>query len=238
MVKNLYLGQYKHKKSFIHTLDPRFKLLYVIFLSILIFFIDSSNKILIFSLFIALTILLSKLETKNLIIGLKPFYFIFIFIFLMYVLFSRSKLEQGLIAIWRVLMLILMSLVLTYTTTISNLVAAIEKLLKPFKVLNVKPRNVAVMISIAIRFIPVMVVNLERLKDAMLARLADFRKLRNIKLLMLALLERMFKSASNLSDALQSRLYNENVESQKVLKLKLYDYLSLAIVIFLVIVIY
>ena len=71
----------------------------------------------------------------------------------------------------------------------------------------------------------------------MLARLADFRKLRNIKLLMLALLERMFKSASNLSDALQSRLYNENVESQKVLRLKLYDYLSLAIVIFLVIVI-
>ena len=238
MIKSLTLGQYKYKKSLIHELDPRIKILYVLFLSTLIFLIDDTRKIAVFSLFIAVIFLMSKLEVKNLIQGLRQFYLIFIFIFLMYAIFSRNNLVQGIIAIWRFLMLIIISLILTYTTTISSLVAAIEKLLGPLKVINVKPRNVAVMVSIAIRFIPVMFVNLERLKEAMLARMSDFRKLRNIKLLMIILLERMFKSASNLSDAMQSRLYDENMESRRVLKLGKYDYASIIFVLMFLFIIY
>lgn len=238
MIKVLF-GQYRFKNSFIHKLDPRIKLLYVIALSILVFAINNFSKILIFSIFIAVIILLSKIRVRALIKGLSPFYFIFIFIFLMYLIFSRNKIEQGLITIWRFLMLIVISFVLTYATTIPNLITALEKLLKPLKIINVKPRNVATMISITVRFVPVMFINLERLKEAMLARLANFRKLKHANSLMIALLERMFKSASNLTDAMQSRLYNENVESHKILELKEYDYVSIILVsMFIALIIY
>lgn len=238
MIKKLSFGQYKHKNSFIHKLDPRLKLIYVLTLSILIFTINDIIEILIFSSFIVIIVLLSKLNIENLIAGLRPFLFIFIFIFAMYIIFSKNQIENGLLTIWRFLILIIMSLVLTFTTTVSSLITAIEKLLKPLKILGIKPRNVAVMISIAIRFVPVMFLNLEKLKEAMLTRLANFRKLKHIKLLVIALLERMLKSASNLSDAMQSRLYNENIESQKILKLNKFDYLSIIFILIFTLIIY
>lgn len=230
MIKNLYFGQYKHKKSLVHAIDPRLKLLYIVFLSILIFFIKDTGGILIFSLFVMAVILLSRLGVKDLLQNLRPFLLIFVFIFMMYLLFSRSQLMQGLIAIWRFLMLILVSSILTSTTTISDLVIAIERLSNPLKILNFKPRNIAVMISMAIRFIPMVLINLEKLKEAMLIRLANLRKLRYINLILLALLERLLKSASNLNDAMQSRLYNENAESHKIMRFGMCDYASFALI--------
>ena len=227
MIKRLLFGQYKYKKSFIHSLDPRLKILYVVILSILAFTANRFYEIALFSAVVSTIVFLAKIDFRSLVKNLRPFASVFIFILLMYLLFSRNKIEQGIITLWRFLVLIIISFVLTYTTTISSLVTAIEKLLKPLKLLNIKPRNIALMISIAIRFIPIMFINLERIREAMLARLADFRKLKNIKILMIALLERLLKSASNLSDALQSRLYNENLESGKILKFNTCDYLSI-----------
>lgn len=238
MIRRLSFGQYAYKKSFVHKLDPRLKLVCVLALSILVFVIRDFSDILIFSFFIVMVILLSRLDIGNLARNLRPFFLMFAFIFAMYAIFSRNQLQQGLIAIWRFLMLITISAVLTFTTTISSLITAIERLTKPLKILGVKPRNVAVMISAAIRFVPVMFLNLERLKEAMLARLADFRKLRYIKLVTIVLLERMLKSASNLSDAMQSRLYNENAESSKALKLGKYGYIAVVFVLIIVLIIY
>lgn len=238
MIRRLSFGQYVHKNSIIHSIDPRLKIVYVIILSILVFMIKNIYEILIFAIFVFIVVLLAKIDFKNYINNLRSFYLLFIFVFLMYVIFSRNNLNQGLLTIWRFLMLISISMILTFSTTVSSLIVAIEKLSRPLKLLGIKPRNIALMISISIRFVPVMFTNMERTKESMLARLANFRKLKHIKLFMLVLLEKMFKSASRLSDALHSRLYNENIESQKVLKLKPYDYLSILLVIFFVIIIY
>ena len=238
MIRRLSFGQYVHKNSIIHSIDPRLKIVYVIILSILVFMIKNIYEILIFAIFVFIGILLAKIDLKNYINNLRSFYLLFIFIFLMYVIFSRNNLNQGLLTIWRFLMLISISMILTFSTTVSSLIVAIEKLSRPLKLLGIKPRNIALMISISIRFVPVMFTNMERTKESMLARLANFRKLKHIKLFMLVLLEKMFKSASRLSDALHSRLYNEDIESQKVLKLKSYDYLSILLVIFFIIIIY
>lgn len=229
MIKKISFGQYGYKKSMVHSLDSRLKLLYVLFLSILIFLINDFRQILIFSFFIFVVILLSKIEIKTIIKNLKTFIFIFIFIFAMYVVFSRNDLEQGLITIWRFLMLIMISTVLTFTTTTSSLITAIEKLARPLKIVGIKPRNIAVLVSVTIRFIPVMFINMEKTKEAMISRLADFKKVKNIKTLILVLLEKMFKSASNLSDAMQSRLYNENAKSYKTLRLGVSDYVSILV---------
>lgn len=238
MIRALAFGQYRFKNSFAHKLDSRLKLIFVVVLSILIFLINDINRILFFSFFILIVILLSKIELKNILKNLKPFYLMFIFIFLMYLIFSRNNLVQGFIAIWRFLMLLVMSFALTYTTTISSLVAAVESLAMPLKLFGIKPRNIALMISMAIRFVPAMFINLSREKEAMASRLADFRKFKHIRLMILSLLDRMLKSASTLSDALHSRLYNENAENHRILRLSAYDYISAAMFIVFIFVIY
>lgn len=161
-----------------------------------------------------------------------------VFIFLMYLIFSRNSLSQGFIAIWRFLMLLVMSFVLTYTATISSLIAAVEGLLQPLKLFGIKPRNIALMISMAMRFVPSMFINLSRAREAMASRLADFRKFRHIKLVIFSLLDRMLKSASTLTDALHSRLYDENAENHKMLRFSAYDYVSALVFIVFVFIIY
>lgn len=238
MIKRLTFGQYRSKKSVIHSLDARIKIIYVIVLGILSFAIKSKFEIIIFSVFMLCVVLLSKMSLRELIKNLRPFYFIFIFLLLMYLIFSRSQLILGLRYIWRFLMLIIISVLLTYTTTIHGLIAAIEKLSKPLKMFKIKPRNIAVMISIAVRFIPLMFIRFEKTREAMASRLANFRKTKHVKLLILNLLENMFKSASSLSDAMHSRLYNENFESRKIMNLEKYDYVSMAIIAMLIFIIY
>ena len=238
MIKRLTFGQYRSRNSVLHSLDARIKIIYVVVLGILSFAIKSKFEIIVFSLFILCIVLLSKMGLNELVKNLSPFYFIFIFLLLMYLIFSRSQIILGLMYIWRFLMLIIISMLLTYATTIQELIAAIEKLSKPLKIFKIKPRNVAVMISVAVRFIPLMFIRFEKTREAMASRLADFRKIRHVKLLVLNLLEKMLKSASNLSDAMYSRLYNEDAESRRIMKLGKNDYMSMIAVITLIFIIY
>ena len=238
MIKMLTFGQYVDKSSIIHNLDARLKLIYVVLLSILVFFIHNLKEIIILSAFITTILSLSRISLNSLIKNLRPFYFASIFILIMYLLFARSQLIFGILAIWRFLMLVLISLIFTFTTKISDMVTAIEKLTKPLKTFNIKPRNIATMISIAIRFVPSMFVAMEKTREAMISRLADFKKIKHINRFMVVMLEKMLRSASNLSDAMQARLYNENVENKKIIKFKNYDYVSIMIVLILIAVIY
>jgi energy-coupling factor transport system permease protein len=226
-MSDIYFGSFVQKKSFVHSLDARVKFFYVVILSVVTFSFKQPLELLVFSILILIVLYFSKATMRDVFLSLRRFIFVFLFIFLMYVIFSINKIDEGIIVLWRFLLLILISFVLTYTTPLPDLTAAIEKLSKPIRIFGVKPRNVAVMISIAIRFIPVMFVCLERLREGMLARLADFRRLSNIKILVIALLENMFASASTLSDAMMARLYNENAQSSRVMRLKRNDYISL-----------
>lgn len=238
MIKGLTLGQYMDKNSSVHGLDSRLKLVGIILLGILVFIIKDAKEIIIFSVFMVFLILISKISLQNLLKNLRAFYSIFIFILVMYLIFSRSQLNQGFLAVWRFLMLVLVSLAFTFTTKISDIITAIEKLTKPLKFFGIKPRNTATMISIAIRFMPSMFTAVEKTREAMISRLADFRKPKHIKLFMVVMLEKMLKSASGLSDAMQARLYNENIENKRIMNLKTNDYLSIAVLAILILIIY
>jgi|SRR3989344_82631 len=238
MIKKFTFGQYRDKSSAIHQLDARIKIIYVIVLGILSFTIMAKADIFIFSLFVLMIAVLAKIGFRDLLSNLRPFYLIFVFLLAMYLIFSRDQIVLGLVYLWRFLMLIIISLLLTFTTKISDLIAAIEKLSKPLKILGIKPRNLAMMISVAVRFIPVMFVYFERVREAMISRLANLRKFRHMKVLVTLLLEKMMKSASNLSDSMYSRLYDENLESQRVMKLGPFDYISVLVVAFFIFIIY
>lgn len=238
MIRRLFFGQYLHRESIIHNLDPRLKVVYAISLSFTLFLSDKFSEMLIFSAFVFAVMLLTKVDIPYFIRNLAPFRLVFVFILVMYIVFSPSQIQQGLVAVWRFLILIFLSSVLTFTTTIQELVNAIERLAKPLKSIGIKPRNVATMISVAIRFLPVMFLQFERQKDAMLARLANFRKFKHIRLVVESLLERMLRSAYLLTEAMQSRLYNENARSHRRLRMKMQDYASILLVLVFTAVIY
>ncbi len=238
MIRRLTFGQYKNKHSVIHSLDARTKIICVIILSIMLFVAKDKFEILILSYFVFFVFILSKMKFNELVKNLRPFYFIFIFLLLMYIVFSRNQLVFGTIYLWKFLMLLIITLILTYTTTIPELIKAIEKLLKFLKPLKVNSRNIAVALSVAVRFIPVLFIRLEKTREAMLSRLANFRKIKHIKVLIIVLLEKMFKSASGLSDAMYARMYDENVEIKRNMKFKKYDYISIIIVILMAFIIY
>ena len=237
MNRRFIFGNFREKESIIHKVDPRLKLIYLIVLSILIFTLNSKNEILMFSFSMFAVIILSRIKFMEFVSGLMPFYFMFIFIMSMYLIFSPDKMEAGYLSLYRFLMLLSASFVLTYTSKIPDLVFSIEKLAKPLKVFGIKPRNIALMVSIAIRFIPIMIISMQKTKDAMSSRLANFRKIRIIKQFMLVLLEKMIKSASNMADALQARLYDENIEIKKSRNFRMADYFSAVIMIIFLLVI-
>ena len=235
MFRKLSFGQYSYKNSITHGLDPRIKIISVIILSAAAFLIDSYSKIMIFSVFIILLIMLSKLKFSALLGSIRPFFFIFFFILLMYIIFSRNDLNSGILTIWRFILFIAIASILTFTTTITDLITAIEKLLKPLETIRINTRNFSLLIALTIRFIPALFLYAGRIKDAQSARLGSMKKPGQIKVFIAKLLDRIFSSASAVSDALVSRNYNRiRVSYFNPVKLEFKDYLSLSILIVVV----
>jgi len=235
MFRKLAFGQYSYKDSLMHKLDPRVKIVSVITLSMTAFLIDSYIRIIIFSLFILLLTFMSKLKFTVILRNLRPFFFIFMFILLMYIFFSRDELYVGILTIWKFILFIVIASVLTFTTTISNMVIAIEKLLSILKAIKISPRNFALLISLTIRFIPALFLYADRTKDALEARLGSLRNVKQIKIFMIKLLDRTFQSAAAVSDALTARNYTrERKYYFNRIKLKKKDYLSSILLIIFV----
>lgn len=227
MLKKLTFGQYAYKDSIIHKLDPRIKILSVVALSATAFLLETYYKFAIFSLFVLALIMLSKINFSSLIRNLRPFFFIFVFILLMYVFFSRNQLDQGIRTIWKFVLFLIIASILTFTTTITNMVTAIEKLLAPLRLIKVNPKTFALLIALTIRFVPALFLYADRIKDARLARLGSLKNPKHIKLLFLPLLDRIFKSASTLSDAMVARSYTEKRTAYfNIIRLKYYDCIS------------
>ncbi|MBI2208715.1 energy-coupling factor transporter transmembrane protein EcfT [Candidatus Woesearchaeota archaeon] len=238
MFRKLTFGQYVFRNSIMHKLDPRIKIISVAVLSSAAFIIDSYSRMAVFSLFLLLLIVLSRLKFSFLLRNLRPFFFIFFFILLMYIIFSRNDLNRGILTIWRFILFIAIASILTFTTTITNLITAIERLLKPLETIRINTRNFSLLIALTIRFIPALFLYADRIRDAQSARLGNIKKLRNVKVFVIKLLDRIFSSASAVSDALVSRNYNgARVSYFNPIRLRVKDYLSLVILIIVVLLI-
>ena len=143
----------------------------------------------------------------------------------MYFLFSKNEISQGIITVWRFVLLIIIASILTFSTSISHLVYAIEKLFMPLKLIGVNSRNIAVMVSATIRFIPLLFSEASKIKDAQKSRGANLKKVKHIVGLINPLLRKTFVRASNLAAAMESRCYRDYGYSHfKELKISTRDY--------------
>lgn len=228
MVKDITIGQYFPGNSFLHKLDARAKIISCFVLIIFIFICKNFASMGVMLLTVAVCYALSKLSPKLMVKSLKPLLPIILLtsVLQLYynntgdILWSYKKIaitDGGIytaifIAI-RIVALLVISSLLTYTTSPTDLTDAIERLLSPLKVFKIDIHTFAMMMTIALRFIPTLIDEIDRIMSAQKARGADFESgnlLKRIKALFpifIPLIISSFKRAFELADAMSCRCY-------------------------------
>lgn len=228
MIRDITLGQYYPADSILHKLDPRVKLVTTLVYLVALFLVDSWVGYGVATLFLVSVIELSRVPFKFIVRGLKAIVMILL-ITLAFNLFLTPG-ERVLVQFWklkitdtglrtavfmalRLIYLIIGSSLMTLTTTPNDLTDGLERLLGPLKKLRVPVHEVAMMMSIALRFIPILLEETEKIMKAQMARGADFesgnliQRAKNMIPLLVPLFISAFRRANDLAMAMEARCY-------------------------------
>ena len=253
MIKDITIGQYYPADSVIHRLDPRVKLLgTVVYIASLFLFRSFFGYILV-TLFLASVILLSKVPFKFIVRGLKAIVILLVFavVFNLFLtpgttlvkwwIFNITKeglYSAGFMGI-RIIFLIIGSSLMTFTTTPNQLTDGLEKGLGPLKKLHVPVHEISMMMSIALRFIPILLEETDKIMKAQMARGADFeeggimKRAKSLIPILVPLFISAFRRANDLAMAMEARCYNggENRTKMKPLRYKRRDGIGYSILV-------
>ena len=227
MLRDITLGQYYQTDSIIHRLDPRVKISATLIYIVSLFFVDNIIGYLIAASFLAIVIKLSRVPLKFIFKGMKAIYMLLLItmIFNMFLtpgtaVFSIWKLQVTAEGIKmaammgaRLVFLITGSSVMTLTTTPNQLTDGLEKLMNPLKKLRVPVHEIAMMMSIALRFIPILLEETDKIMRAQIARGADFEsgsiinRAKSLIPLLVPLFISAFRRANDLAMAMEARCY-------------------------------
>lgn len=241
MLNDVTFGQYYPAQSFVHRLDPRLKILALIAFIVLLFVADNFYSLFAVALLIALSIALSRVPFKSVLRSVKGVMFILVFTAVLNLFFQKG---DHLLAEWwiihiyaegivftvffvlRLFFLVMASSVLTLTTTPVSLTDGIESLLKPLTYIKFPVHELALIMSIALRFIPTLIDETNRIISAQKARGADFesgnifKRIKAIIPILIPLLISAFRRADELGDAMDARCYSGSKTRTKYKKLK------------------
>ena len=228
MIRDITIGQYYPAKSILHRLDPRVKLVSTLLYLISLFLFKSIPGYLVATLFLAAVIQVSKVPFKHIVKGLKPIIMLLLITVIFNLFLTRSGdvlfhkwiitiTEGGLVtAVYmaiRLIYLIIGSSLMTFTTTPNELTDGIEKLLHPLNKLHVPVHEVAMMMSIALRFIPILLEETDKIMKAQIARGADLesgnmiQKTKAMIPILVPLFVSAFRRANDLAMAMEARCY-------------------------------
>ena len=227
MFREITIGQYYPAESIMHRLDPRVKLLGTIVFIIAMFSAKNVIAYLWATLFLGILIILSKVPLKFILKGLKAIVFILAFTMVINILFTpgtiifqfkfiRITKEGVLMAVKmaiRLIYLIIGSSLMTLTTTPNHLTDGLEKALGPLNKIKLPVHEIAMMMSIALRFIPILLEELDKIMKAQQARCADFesgnifKKAKSLVPVLVPLFISSFRRANDLALAMEARCY-------------------------------
>ena len=229
MLKDITLGQFFPGKTVIHRLDPRTKLLLLIVYIVALFLAKSYASYALVLVFLVGVTVLGKIPFKAMTRGLKPMLIFIIFTAMLNLFYTKGGtllLDWWIIEIWsdgvrtaffmvlRIMMLICGTFLLTYTTSPIALTDALERLLNPLKKLHVPVHELAMMMSIALRFIPTLIEETDKIISAQKARGADFetgsiiRRAKALVPILIPLFVSAFRRADELATAMECRCYH------------------------------
>lgn len=249
MIRDITIGQYYPADSVIHRLDPRVKLLGTLLYIIAIFFAKDLIGYVAAFLFLAIVIALSKVPTKFIFRGLKPLLFILILsvsfnifltpgkVLLQFWIFRITR-EGLLLAFYmalRLIFLVIGSSIMTLTTTPNQLTDGLESGLSWLKIFRVPVHEAAMMMSIALRYIPILIEETDKIMKAQMARGADFetgrliQRVKNMIPLLVPLFLSAFRRGRDLAFAMEARCYHggKGRTKMKPLRHKGRDYVAL-----------
>ncbi len=258
MLKDITIGQYIPGDSFVHKLDPRVKILISFAFIVDLFIVNSFKGYIFIVLYTFLSIYISKIHLRYIYKGLKPIFVLILVTALLNlfmtggtnVIFKWQFLtvyKEGLVLaafmVLRLVFLIIGTSLLTLTTSPIELTDGIEKLLNPFKRFGVPAHELAMMMTIALRFIPTLMDETDKIMKAQTARGADFesgnlvKRAKNLIPILVPLFISSFRRADELAMAMESRCYRggEGRTRMKILKLTGHDYTAASVTIALVI---
>lgn len=227
MLRDITLGQFYPAESKIHRLDPRLKILATFAYIISLFLVKNFTGFLTEVLFLGLVIALSKVPMRFIVKGLKPIILIIVFTFTINMFMTKGKIlvelgflnitEEGLYNAFfmgiRLILLIIGSSLLTLTTKPISLTDGIERLLGPFRKVGLPAHELAMMMTIALRFIPTLLEETDKIMKAQMARGADFesgnlvRRAKSLIPLLVPLFISAFRIAQELAMAMEARCY-------------------------------
>lgn len=255
-MNNIALGRYLPIDSCIHKLDPRTKIIALILMMVAIFIPAGWLGYLVIGAAVFTLTMLAKLKFSFLWRSMKPMLFMLVFLLIINVLVIHDgtvlftigsfalysgALSQTLYIVVRLMLMIMLTTVLTATTKPLDLTLGIEDLLSPFKVIHVPSHEIAMMISIALRFIPTLIEETQRIMKAQASRGVDMEegslkeKIMAILSLIVPLFVSAFQHADDLANAMEARGYvpDRPRTRYKQLKMQGKDYITLIIVVLL-----
>ncbi|MDD7306543.1 MAG: energy-coupling factor transporter transmembrane component T [Peptoniphilaceae bacterium] len=260
-MNNLSIGQYLPFDTFIHRLDPRVKIISSFLFIITIFFVDNFIGYLPFIGLIVVMVKVGKIPVKSLLRSIKPLIYILLITGLINLFTTPGKplfslgpfvatiegLYKTIFMLIRLILIVLATSLLTYTTSPMELTFGLEKLFSPLKRFGFPAGELAMMVSISLRFIPTLFQEAEKIKLAQMARGADFEsgniinRAKNMIPLLVPLFINAFNRSDDLATAMEARLYRVGRDRSRLneIYMKKTDYICLfAFIAFCLIIIF
>ena len=228
MIRDITIGQYYPADSLLHRLDPRTKFLGTLVFIVSVFVFHTFPGYAVATVFLLGMILLSKVPFKFIFKGLKAIFILLLFTVFFNVILTPGEVlwkwgflkitREGIILAGRMairlIYLVIGSSIMTLTTTPNQLTDGLERLLRPLNKLHVPVHEIAMMMSIALRFIPILLEETDKIMKAQIARGADFesgnliQKAKNMVPLLVQLFISAFRRANDLAMAMEARCYH------------------------------
>ena len=228
MIRDITIGQYYPAKSPIHRMDPRTKLFGTLIFIISVFLFHSVAGYAVATLFLAGMIIISQVPVKFIFKGLKAIFMILMITMVFNILLTpgevlwkigifkitREGISMAVRMAIRLVYLVIGSSLMTLTTTPNQLTDGLEKILRPLNKIHIPVHEIAMMMSIALRFIPILLEETDKIMKAQIARGADFesgnliQKVKNMVPLLVPLFISAFRRANDLAMAMEARCYH------------------------------
>ncbi len=252
MISDVTIGQYFPGNSVIHKMDARMKILLTIFVMVSIFLCNNYFSLALSALFAVITTVVSRINLKTIFKGLKPIIVIVLITTFLNLFYGSGEpiaqlwifkitaegINNSIFMATRIIILVVTGLMLTYTTTPTALTDAIEALLKPLKYVKIDVHSIAMTMTIALRFIPTLIEEVDKIMSAQKSRGADMesggiiKRAKAVIPIMIPLFISSFRRANELAYAMECRCYRggDGRTKMKIMKLSARDYFSMIIV--------